>query len=161
MQKQFQQIINDWKVRFEILSFNFSTVPQIKLLDCQITLLLQCTVVFSSSKSGTLNPALNGIYLLMRHMDHYQIFTRPGTQSDLGIVQILLRSVGRIKRYRQLSAGLSVLSKHHSAMMCSHITWHLFYTETNTVFLLHNILHIQQTKLSSGHRVSLDYPDNV
>ena len=53
----------------------------------------QCKVVFSSSKSSTLNPALNGIYLLMRHMDHYQFFTRPGSWSDLGLVQIWWRSV--------------------------------------------------------------------
>ena len=62
---------------------------------------------------GTLNPPLNG---LIRHMDHYQNFTRPGFWPDLGLVQIWLRSVGRIKRYSQLSAGLSVPSKHHSAM---------------------------------------------
>ena len=76
-------------------------------------------MVFSSSKSGTLNPALNGLYLLMRHMDHNQIFTRPGSRSDLGLVQIWVRSVGRIKRYSLLSAGLCVPSKHHSEMVCA------------------------------------------
>ena len=72
----------------------------------------------SSSKSSTLNPALNGLYLLMRHMDLYQIFTRSGSWPDLGLVQIWLRS-DLIERYSQLSAGLSVPSKHHSALSYS------------------------------------------
>ena len=57
----------------------------------------QCTVVSSSSKSGTLNPALNGLYLLMHYMDHYQILTRPGSWSDLGLVLIWLRKLAPIE----------------------------------------------------------------
>ena len=36
-----------------------------------------CTVVSSSSVTGTLNTALNELYLLMRILDLNQIFTRP------------------------------------------------------------------------------------
>ena len=39
-------------------------------------------MVTFNSKSGTLNPALNGLYLLMRQMDHHQIFTRSGSWPD-------------------------------------------------------------------------------
>ena len=74
----------------------------------------QCTVVSSSSKSGTLNPALNGLYFLMRQLDHNQIFTRPGSMTRSRSGKHLV-SDWRIKRYSPLSAGLSVPPKHHSA----------------------------------------------
>ena len=36
---------------------------------------------------GTLNPALNELYLFMRKSDHYQIFTRAGSGQDQGLVK--------------------------------------------------------------------------
>ena len=67
----------------------------------------QYTVVSSSIKSGILNPAGKGLYLLMRQLDHYQTFTRPWSWPDPGKKLVVI-----IKSYNPLSAGLSVPSKH-------------------------------------------------
>ena len=72
------------------------------------TLFHQCTVVFSSSKSGTLNPALNGLYILMRPTDHNQVCTTPRSGQDPGLVKIWYWFIWHIKRYIPLSARLSV-----------------------------------------------------
>ena len=49
---------------------------------------VHCTVVFSGSKSGKLNPALNGLYLLMRHMDLSQTRILARSRSGTNLVVI-------------------------------------------------------------------------
>ena len=115
------QAMRNW---YKLQCLKLKWISQCRDVHCHLTV-WHCTVGFSSSKSGTLNPALNGIYFLICHMDHYQLLAKPGSRPDLGLVQIWLRSVGRIKRYSQLSAGLSVpdLLLEKTTVHCPTVQW--------------------------------------
>ena len=48
----------------------------------------QKSVIALQCFDGTLNPALNGLYLLMRQLDHYQISIRPRSDQDQCLIKI-------------------------------------------------------------------------
>ena len=70
-------------------------------------------MVSSSSKSGTLNPVLNGLYLLM-HQLNTKFLPHLVFGSDL---------IGASKDSRPFIAGLSVPPKHHSAIAQCSALW--------------------------------------